>query len=77
VAAGDVPAAVTVGPAAVTRMACPEPQSAVETRFLKQLGATKAFGFLLGQLKLVYETEDGVRGTMLFDARSPTRVTRP
>jgi para-nitrobenzyl esterase len=77
VAAGDVPGTVTVGPAAVTRMACPEPQSAVETRFLKQLGGTKAFGFRLGQLTLAYETEGGARGTMLFDARSPTPVTRP
>jgi heat shock protein HslJ len=69
--AGDVPGAVTVGPLAVTRMACPGPQSAVEARFLKQLRGAKTFGFRLGRLAVSYGGEGGGRGTMLFDGREP------
>jgi para-nitrobenzyl esterase len=69
--AGDVPGAVTVGPLAVTRMACPELQSAVEARFLGQLRDTRTFGFRLGRLALSYERAGGRRGTMLFDGREP------
>jgi heat shock protein HslJ len=58
-----------VGPLAVTRMACPEPQSAVEARFLEQLGGARTFGFRLGRLAISYEREGGSRGTMLFDGR--------
>jgi hypothetical protein len=74
--AGETPGTVIVSPlAVVTRMACPERQSAVEARFLKQLRGVKTFGFLLGQLSLSYETEGGVRGTMLFDGRAPAAGT--
>jgi heat shock protein HslJ len=66
---GASPGDLTIGPAAGTRMACPEPQSAVETRFLKQLGGAKKFGFLLGRLALSYEKEGGAGGTMLFEGR--------
>ena len=48
-------------------MACPEPRSSVETRFLKQLGRTRKFSFLLGRLAVTYEREGGALGTMLFD----------
>jgi heat shock protein HslJ len=68
-AGGDVPGSVTVSPPAATRMACPERPSAVEARFLKQLGGAKTFGFLLGRLALSYEREGGGQGTMLFDGR--------
>jgi len=72
VTAGEAPGAVIVSPlAVVTRMACPERQSAVEARFLKQLRGVKTFGFLLGQLAVTYE-QDGRRGTMLFDGRAPS-----
>jgi heat shock protein HslJ len=67
--AGATPGDLTVGPAAGTRMACPEPQSAVEAQFLKQLGGAKKFGFLLGRLALSYEKDGGAYGTMLFEGR--------
>jgi heat shock protein HslJ len=76
VTGGETPGAVIVSPlAAVTGMACPEPQSAIEARFLKQLRGVKTLGFLLGQLSLSYETEGGVRGTMLFDGRATAAGT--
>jgi heat shock protein HslJ len=67
--AGDRPGDVSLGPAAGTMMACPEPQGAVEQRFLKQLGAARAFGFRLGQLQVTYEKEDGAIRMMLFEGR--------
>ena len=68
---GAMPGEVKVGPLGGTRMACPEPQSSVETRFLEQLGGTRTFGFFLGRLAISYTTRDGSRGTMLFDASPP------
>ena len=68
VAAGGTPGAITVGPSAGTRMACPDPQAAVETRFLEQLGGAQSIGFWIGKLAIGYVKTDGTRGTMLFDA---------
>ena len=74
-AAGEAPGALIVSPlGAVTRMACPERQSAIEARFLTQLRGAKTFGFLLGQLAVTYE-QDGRRGTMLFEGRPPATVS--
>jgi heat shock protein HslJ len=73
VTAGDVPGQVSVGPLAGTRMACPEPQSTVESRFLEQLGGARTFGFMLGRLAISYARGDGSRGTMLFDVRTPSK----
>jgi heat shock protein HslJ len=70
---GATPGAVTVGPLAGTRMACPEPQSSVEGRFLEQLGGAWTFGFMLGRLAISYTRGDGSRGTMLFDASPPPK----
>ena len=75
--AGERPGDLAVGPTAGTRMACPEPQSAVEARFLTQLGGAKTFGFLRGQLAVSYQTDEGVWGTMLFEGRPPARATKP
>lgn len=75
--AGATPGDLTVGPAAGTRMACPELQSAVETRFLKQLGGAKKFSFLLGRLALSYEKDGGAFGTMLFEGRTPAATAKP
>jgi hypothetical protein len=55
-------------------MACPEPQSSVEARFLEQLGGGRAFGFLLGRLAISYTRGDGSRGTMLFDASTQPKA---
>ena len=74
---GASPGDLTVGPAAGTRMACPEPQSAVEARYLEQLGGAKKFGFLLGRLAVSYEKDGGGFGTMLFEGRIPAPTTKP
>jgi heat shock protein HslJ len=71
VTAGDGPGDVTIAPVVVTRMACAEPQMAVEARFVKQLEAVKKFGFGLGQLALSYPLEGPAPQEMLFDARTP------
>lgn len=68
VEAGETPADLVLGPAAGTRMACPEELMAVETHFLEQLGAVSGFGFLAGKLGLSWNTEDG-SGVMLFRPR--------
>jgi heat shock protein HslJ len=67
---------VTVGALAGTRMACPEPQSSVEARFLEQLGAARTFGFMVGRLAIAYTRRDGSPGTMLFAASSPLIESR-
>ena len=69
--AGDMPGDLSVGPTAVTRMACPDPQSAVETRFLKQLGGATKYGFFLGRLAITYTKDGGSVGAMLFEGRTP------
>jgi len=75
--AGDLPGNLSVGPVASTRMACPENESAVEARFLRQLGTAKKFGFTLGRLGITYEAEDGGLGTMLFDGRTLPPTAKP
>jgi len=65
---GETPGDISVGPIGSTQMACPELAMAVESRFLVQLGAVNAFGFMVTQLALSYE-KDGASGVMLFDAR--------
>jgi heat shock protein HslJ len=71
---GAVAGEVKVGPVAGTRMACPEPQSSVEARFLQQLGGARTFGFMLGRLAISYTKGDGSRGTMLFEASTPPKA---
>jgi len=70
---GKVPGELNVGLFAGTRMACPEPQSAVEARFLEQLSGAKTFGFMLGRLMISYIRPGGSRGTMLFDLKTPSK----
>jgi heat shock protein HslJ len=66
--AGNAPGDLTLGPAAGTRMACPEPQMAMESRFLAQLPRVQKFGFMAGELVLHFE-KDGGTGTMFFAGR--------
>jgi heat shock protein HslJ len=70
---GKAPGELSVGLVAGTRMACPEPQSAVEARFLEQLSGARTFGFMLGRLMISYARTNGSRGTMLFDPRPPAK----
>ncbi|MBL0713065.1 MAG: META domain-containing protein [Desulfosarcina sp.] len=57
-------------PAGPTKMACPDPDMAVENRFLGQLGRIHKFGFQMGKLALYYRQDDHP-GVMLFEGRRP------
>jgi heat shock protein HslJ len=59
---------ISVGLVGGTRMACPEPVMAVETRFLERLGRVKRFGFVGTRLRLSYE-QGGDWNTMTFEKR--------
>lgn len=72
---GAGPGDVTLGPAAATRRACPEPAASTEQRFLGALGAVQRLGFLAGQLALT-SVADGRPSTLLFDER-PGRPSGP
>jgi heat shock protein HslJ len=66
------PREISIGPAAATRMACPEPAGGFEGRFFSALQAANRFGFLLGNLVLDYGKGD-VRDTMIFEREVPRR----
>ena len=68
VRAGETPGAISVAPAAGTRMMCPRPEMEVEARFLRQLSRVKKFQFVAGQLALAYDV-GGSNGVMLFERR--------
>jgi heat shock protein HslJ len=63
---GDMPGEIIIGPVGATKMACPDPQMAVENRFLAQLAGVTKYGFVVGRLALSYEVE-GQYGTMFFE----------
>ncbi len=68
VAPGDLPGDLTFGAAATTRMACPDPDAAVESRYLTGLARVRKFGFMLGDLILHYDDHSGV-SVMRFGRR--------
>ncbi len=74
--AGTAPGDVEVGLGIGTRMACPDPAGAIESRFLKQLEGVNRLGFMAGQLMLSYE-KDEASGVMLFDGRPPVSPDEP
>ncbi len=74
--AGDAPGDVALGPAGATKMFCPDPAGAVETRFMSQLQGVTKFGFTMGRLMLSYEV-GGEHGAMLFDPRTPAGDPTP
>jgi heat shock protein HslJ len=67
------PGEVSVGLLAGTRMACPDAQASVESRFIEQLSGARTFGFMLGRLAISYTRANGSRGTMLFDLKTPPK----
>jgi len=67
---GGTPGEFSVGPVAGTRMACPDAESAVEARFLQQLGAARRFAFRAGRLSISSAPADRLPTTMLFEAAS-------
>jgi heat shock protein HslJ len=60
------PLEFSIGPAASTKTACPDPAGKFEDRYFTALQAANRFGFLLGNLVLHYGKGDA-RGTMLFE----------
>jgi heat shock protein HslJ len=60
------PQGFSIGPAASTRMACPDPAGGFEDRYFSALQAADRFGFLLGNLVLHYGKGDA-RETMIFE----------
>jgi len=59
------PGEIDIGPAAVTKMACPQPQMDLEQRFLKQLDAVNRYSYLAGQLALSWQDADQA-GVLVF-----------
>jgi len=60
------PPGFSVGPAASTKMACPEPAGSFEDRYLSALQTANRFGFLLGNLVLQYG-KGNEQETMTFE----------
>jgi len=64
------PLEFSIGPAASTKMACPDPAGGFEDRYFSALQAANRFGFLLGNLVLHYGKWDA-RETMIFEREVP------
>jgi heat shock protein HslJ len=56
-----------IGPAAVTKKACPEPVMAQETAFLTKLAGTTSWWFDAGHLMLSYPMRDRLPGELVFE----------
>jgi len=59
------PGEIDIGPAAVTKKACPPPQMELEDRFLKQLDGVERYTYLAGRLALSWSDGDS-SGILLF-----------
>ena len=70
VTAGEMPCFITVGMIGATRMMCPPPMNAAETRFQKLLEGVTGFSFDSGRLVLSYIK--GESGGALFFERKHT-----
>jgi heat shock protein HslJ len=64
------PGGLSIGPAASTKMACPDPAGVFEDRYFSALQAANRFGFLFGNLVLHYGKGDA-RDTMMFEREDP------
>ena len=64
------PQGLSIGLAASTKMACPDPAGGFEDRYLSALQAANRFGFLLGNLVVHYGKGDA-RETMIFEREVP------
>jgi heat shock protein HslJ len=67
---GPLPGDASFGPFLLTRMACPDSISAMESRYLELLANVTGVGFLTGRLALTYVRSGGTSGSLLFDRRS-------
>jgi heat shock protein HslJ len=59
------PGEIDIGPAAGTKMACPQAQMDLEQRFLMQLDAVNRYSYLAGQLALSWQ-DAGQVGVLIF-----------
>ena len=66
---------LTVGPAASTMMACPDPAMAQETAYLTALQGATQWGYVIGQLVISYMGDDGSYGTLYYTAASSSKRT--
>jgi len=69
-APGDTPGDVAIGNPIATKMACPDPQMAAESRFLRRLASVRKYSFVATQLALDFRDGD-TTGTMLFERTKP------
>lgn len=63
---GANPLAMTIGPIAATRQACPEPILNQETAYFTALENVRQWGYQAGYLALFYGNDQGSFGTLLF-----------
>jgi len=64
------PGGLSIGPAASTKMACPDPAGGFEDRYFSALQEAHRFGFLLGNLVLHYGKWVG-QESMIFEREGP------
>jgi heat shock protein HslJ len=64
------PLEFSIGPAASTKMACPDPAGGFEDRYFSALQASNRFGFLLGDL-VIHHGKGDARETMVFEREVP------
>lgn len=65
---GERPGDIVIGPAMVTRKACPDPVMETEMRYLDALSLVTSFSFQAGSLALNGQSDDGAPFSMLFTA---------
>jgi heat shock protein HslJ len=63
---GQLPGELLVTQPGLTRMACPEAETATETRFLSLLGKVNRFAFAPRSLVLTYNLDDNTAGSLYF-----------
>ena len=68
---GERPGDIVIGPAMVTRMACPDPVMETEMHYLDALSLVTSFSFHVGSLALNGLAADGTPFSLLFAATDP------
>jgi heat shock protein HslJ len=59
------PGVISIGPLAMTKMACPPPASELEDKFVTRMNKVTGYTFVAGQLGLTWSDKDS-RGMLLF-----------
>jgi len=71
---GERPGDIVIGPAMVTRKACPDPVMETEMHYLDALSLVTSFSFQAGSLALNGQAADGTPFSMLFTAADPDKA---